>query len=289
MTYVYLNRAVIPEAEAKVSVLDRGFLYGDGLFETLRICHGQLFRWSMHWRRLQVGAEFFGIRLPVSEAELHAAALQLIQSNAHSEGVLRLQISRGAGQRGYSPRGADCPTLVMTTHPLPPLTEHIAPWTLRTSPYRLPAGDPLAAHKSTNKLLQILARKEAEEQGADEALLLNSEGQVAETTSGNLFCVRDGGLITPPASAGILPGITRAVVMELAVSHGIPARESSLSQDDLLHADGLFLTLSSYGLIPIRGLDGAALRQTPLITTLRHAYAEQVQKECLGGDNAAER
>ncbi|HTH46277.1 MAG TPA: aminotransferase class IV, partial [Candidatus Limnocylindria bacterium] len=146
---VFLNGQFVPEADAKVSVFDRSFLYGDGLFESVRVYAGQAFRWPQHLERLHAGAKFLGIRIPFTDAELTTAATELVARNGLPESNLRLVLSRGVGPRGYSPKGADSPTLVMTLHPAPVVSpEQPMRWELITSSFRIPAGDRLATFKT---------------------------------------------------------------------------------------------------------------------------------------------
>lgn len=275
---VCLNGRFVDEAEATVSVFDRGFLYGDGLFETLRVANAKPFRWAAHLVRLEAGAAFLGIRLPFARDALAGFAADLIARNGLSEGVLRLTVSRGVGARGYSPRGAGRPTLVMTLHPLP--APPGAGWRLITSTFRLPAGERLARFKTANKLPQILARAEADAAGADEAVLLNSEGFVAEAASGNLFAVVGDAVHTPPSDAGLLPGVTRGVVLELCAALGLATREASLSPAALGGAAGVFLTLSSLGVVEAVALDGAPLGRSPITARLHAAHDALVRREC---------
>jgi branched-subunit amino acid aminotransferase/4-amino-4-deoxychorismate lyase len=187
---VFLNGPFLPEAEAVVPVSDRGFLLGDGLFETVRVAKGRPFRFAQHLERLSRGADFLKIKLPFTPKELQQFSAQLIERNALPESVLRLTLTRGVGSRGYSIAGADRPTLAMTLHSLPPVNpDEPLMWRLVTSTFRIPAGDALATFKTTSKVLNVLARVEAEERGADEALLLNTNGEVAETAGGNFFWV----------------------------------------------------------------------------------------------------
>ena len=145
-----------------VSVFDRGFLYGDGLFETIRVCGGRPFRWEQHLERLRCGAEFLRLELPFDPATLKRHALELVRQNASIEGLLRLSVSRGIGRRGYSPRGAESPTVVMAVHPLKVSDADSPPrFRIITSSLRVPNRDPLGGFKTTNKLPQILARAEA--------------------------------------------------------------------------------------------------------------------------------
>ncbi len=276
--HVILNGQLIPETAATVSIFDRGFLYGDGLFETLRVCRGRLFRWADHLARLQRGAAFLQIRVPFTDPELREQARQLIEHNRLPDSLLRLTLSRGVGVRGYSPKGADKPVLAMTLHPVSPANDQNPPlWRAVTSSFRLPAGEVLAQFKTGNKLPQILARAEAEDRDADEALLCNTDGHLVEASAGNLFCVRDGFILSPPLAAGILAGVTRVVVLEICGQLGIPAREAALTPGELLSADGVFVSLSSWGVVEIVSLDARPLRRSPLVEKIRAAYQELLQ------------
>ena len=210
---LFLNGQFVPEEEAMVSVFDRGFLYGDGLFETMRVFNAKLFRWKQHLERLQQGADFLKIPLPIAPDSLRAFADELIAQNHATDSLLRLTVSRGIGPRGYSPKAAQTPSLVMSLHPAPQFdAQKPRVWRLITSSVRLPAREPLAHFKTCNKLPQIMARAEADAAGADEALLLNTEGYVVEGASSNLFWIKGRTVCTPPLASGILPGVTRQVV-----------------------------------------------------------------------------
>src|SRR5215831_3054390 len=211
---VFLNGEFVPEEQAVVSVFDRGFLYGDGLFETMRVFNGRVFRWEQHLERLRGGLDFLNFRFALDPARLREVADRLVLINQMPDSLLRLTISRGVGRRGCSPAGADKPTVVMTMH-APPSASPDEGWTVITSSVRLPAGQAVAAYKTCSKLPQILARMEADAAGANEALLLNTEGVVVEGASSNLFWVKESLVCTPPIPSGILAGVTRAVVMEI--------------------------------------------------------------------------
>jgi branched-chain amino acid aminotransferase len=268
---VFLNGQFVPEEEALVSVFDRGFLYGDGLFETVRVFAGRPFRWEQHIQRFAQGAAFLKIECPISASALRAAVDELIARNQMPECLLRVTLTRGVGVRGYSPKGADRPTLVMSLHPAP-ADERAPRWRLKTSEFRLPANAPLAQFKTCNKLAQILARAQADEAGADEALLLNTDGWVVEASSSNLFWMEDGAVCTPPLASGILQGVTRAVVRELCQTLGVQSRESQITPQDLLKVEGAFLSLSSYGIVEAVSLDGKPLSSSPLTERLQSAY-----------------
>ncbi|MBX3733942.1 MAG: aminodeoxychorismate lyase [Verrucomicrobiae bacterium] len=274
---VWINGTWRRPSEATISVLDRGFLYGDGLFETVRVHRGCLVRWSGHLQRLKAGARFLDIEIPHPDEQLTAVAVELVRRRGVPDGIVRLALSRGVGLRGYSPRGASRPTVVLTHHPAEPLdVDPPRTWRLSTSPYRIPEQDPLAPFKTANKLLQVLARAGAERAGFDEALLLNTRGDVVEATSGNLFWIEGDTLGTPPLSSGALPGLTRRWVLELAGSLGISAREEAVKPGRLTRADGVFLTLSALGIVGVGRLDNQPLPASPLLQRLRHAYIAAV-------------
>lgn len=274
---VFLNGNFLPEAEAVVPVNDRGFLLGDGLFETTRVARGRPFRLAQHLERLARGADFFKIKLPYAPREIQKFAEELIEKNGLADAVLRVTLTRGPGPRGYSARGADLSTLAMTVHPLPPQTgDEPLQWSLVTSSFRIPASDPLAAFKSTSKILNVLARSEAEAKGADEALLLNTNGEVAETASGNLFWVYHDKICTVPSGRGVLPGITRAVVLEICQSLGLETNKRVIKSEMLRNAAGIFVTQSALGIIPVVSFDGAPVAPSLLVDQIATAYNEML-------------
>jgi branched-chain amino acid aminotransferase len=283
--FAFVNNQIVPAPEAVVSVLDRGFLYGDGLFETIRVAAARLIGCGPHLARLAHGATRLGICLPHTPAEIEATALDLVQRNHLADGVVRIQVTRGPGTRGYSPQGATVPTLVITTHPSDAMREPPLRWRLHTATLRLGAGDALSGLKTCNRLVSILARAEAEANGADEALLLNVAGEVVEAASANVFWIEHGDLYTPPLASGALPGVTRARVIELAGSRGMRVLEASGPRPRLLEAEGLFLTLSSRGIVEGAALDAAPLRSSPVTTALHRAYLAHVygtEPRCAG-------
>jgi aminodeoxychorismate lyase len=278
--YVFLNGRFVPEEQAVVSVFDRSFLYGDGLFEAVYLFNGKPFRWEQHLERLRQGSQFFNIRVPYNDQVLTDFVQELIKQNGARDALLRLTLSRGVGIRGYSPKGAENPLLVMSLHPVPKLDLQRPPnWKLITSSVVLPANQPIAQFKTCNKLAQILARSQADEAGADEALLTNSEGAVVEGASSNLFWIENEVICTPPLVAGVLPGVTRAVVLDICRKLGRATREASITPTQLLRAEGVFVSLSTIGLAQGVSLDGSALCQSPFLNALWSAYWDLVQKE----------
>ena len=277
---VFLNGRFVPQKRAVVSVFDRGFLYGDGLFEAVPIFNGRPFRWTQHMRRFQRGAKFLKITPPFSPGDLKKIAASLAAKNKMRCALLRITLSRGVGVRGYSPQGAESPMLVMSLHPLPKYNPQNPPqWKVITSSIRLPAGEPLALFKTCNKLPQVMARGQADATGAHEALLSNTDGFVVEGTTSNLFWIKAGKVCTPPLASGILPGVTRAAVLEICRAMKIRPRKISPRRKDLLRADGIFLSMSSFGIVEVTELDGRALRRSPLVPQIARAYNEMLARE----------
>jgi len=275
---VYLNGRFVPAEQATVSVFDRGFLYGDGLFESVRVYGGQPFLWQAHAHRLAQGASALQIRLPSDSETLRSTLLELLERNELTNAVVRISISRGPGPRGYSIRGADRPTLVMAAHPAASLDElPTLRWSLHTASLRLPARDPVAAFKTANKLSHILARTEAEAAGADEALLLNTDGHVAETSAANVFWLSGHSAYTPHLNAGCLAGVTRAFVLSLLRTGGWDTREILAGPDALLQASGGFITVSTLGIVEISHVDRQPVAQDPRLTKLRDAYMNAIR------------
>ena len=277
---VFLNGQFVPEEQAVVSVFDRGFQYGDGLFETMRVLNGSPFRWEQHWERLARGAAFLNIPLPFESRELRAMGERLITTNRMPDSLLRLAVSRGVGRQGYSPKGAARTTMVMSSHPAPAIDLQRPPrWRVVISAFRLPANEALAQFKTANKLPQVLARAEADAGHADEALLQNTDGYVVEGASSNFFWVEPDAVCTPPLASGILAGVTRAVVLEICRDLGLAIREATVVPDQLRQAQGVFLSLSSFGIVEVISLDGHPLGQSPWVERIRESYAGLLQRE----------
>jgi branched-subunit amino acid aminotransferase/4-amino-4-deoxychorismate lyase len=225
------------------------------------------------------GADFLKIKCPFTPKELQDFAGQLIKKNKMTEAVLRVTLTRGPGERGYTPPTDSQPTVVMTLHTAPPMAvKNPVSWRLVTSSYRIPAGDPLSAFKTANKLIYILARMEAVEKDADEALLINTNGEVAETASGNLFWVYQDNICTVPTGRGVLPGITRAVVLEICRTLGLPTNRHVIKPGALRNSEGIFITQSALGIVPVATLDGEPVAPSPLLDPVLRAYHEMLAK-----------
>jgi len=277
---VFLNGRFVPEAQAVVSVFDRGFLYGDGVYETIAIFNGEPFRWDPHMDRFRSGLEFLKISIPFTLAGLRDHTRDLAKRNKMPNCLARLTVSRGVGRRGYSPVGANSPSLVLCLHPASAVDSRKPPrWNLITSTIRLPAHEPLAHFKTCTKVHQILARAEADAAGADDALLLNTAGYVVEGSSSNLFWLHDKTVCTSPLPSGVLPGVTRLVVLELCRKMDLKTRELNILPKRLLRTDGVFLSLTSLGIVECKSIDGTALWRSRLVQDLSVAYWDLVKKE----------
>ena len=272
MKIVYLNGRFVPAHQANVSVSDRGFLYGDAVFETVRCYKGKPFLFQQHLRRLRQGLRVLRIRLRLSTTELRSVAANLLTRNGVTDCVLRMQVSRGIGERGYSPSGAKNPSIAMTLHPSPSIDFNSKKIRLQTSSFTLPSHNPLAQLKTSNKLVQILARAEADEARLDDALLLNSDGYVAETTTANLFWIEKRTIYTAPTDAGILPGITRNAILDICRRKKFRIIEKGTKPSALIHADGVFLTSSVAEVLEVVELDGRLLERSLITSELADAY-----------------
>ena len=278
----FLNGGFSSASMARISAGDRGFLYGDGLFETIRVHDARPFLWEWHMMRFTDGAVSLGIALPQTTESLLGNVHELIRRNSMSESVMRIALSRGVGGRGYGVTGEEQPTLLITQHLLPPTPAK--PLSLVSTSARVAVDDPLAKLKSANKLGSILAKREATAQGADDGFILNSDGNVTEASSANLFWVEDGTLRTPPVSDGVLPGITRRLVIGLVSALGQAVREESVASDRLQQADAVFVTSAATGIVAVGQVDGAALGAHPLVGQLQDAYDAELARHAAAGD-----
>jgi branched-chain amino acid aminotransferase len=273
---IWIDGAIAEQGEAKVSVLDHGFLYGDGVFEGIRGYGGRIFRLEDHLRRLATGARVIGLEIPGGVDAVRRIVLATARAHGEPDAYIRLVVSRGVGELGVDPTTCSDPRIVciaarVRIFPPEKLTEGLA---LVTSSWRRPGPDVLdPCVKSLNYLNNALAKLEARERGGEEALLLNARGTVAEASVANVFAVRDGRLATPPPTDGALPGITRLTVLELARELGVEAAECSLGRSDLLGADEVFLTGTGARIVPVASLDGRRIGSCPGPLTKRLSEA----------------
>lgn len=259
---VWIDGAVVDGSEARIPVTDHGFLYGDGVFEGMRVYSRRLFRFEDHLARLATGARCLGLTIPGGIESVRRIVFETVRAYARDDCYVRLIVSRGPGPLGVDPTQCADPRIVciadqVSLYPEEKMRSGIS---LVTSSLRRPGSDVLDPRvKSLNYLNNALAKQEARRQGADEALLLNAAGHVAEASVANVFAVRDGELLTPPPSDGALEGITRRSVLELAREQGIPSRECSLGRFDLIAAEEVFLTGSGARIVPVGSLDGRTI------------------------------
>jgi branched-chain amino acid aminotransferase len=276
---VYLNGSLIPRSQARISALDYGFLYGFGLFETMRAYEGQVFRLDRHLNRLVHSAEVLG--LPIGVTDLKSAVMATIQANQLGDARVRITISIGEGGIVPDPSTCDKPTVLILAGHYQPYPEQVYEKGFRAivSSIRRNSQSPLSRLKSANYLESILARQEARAAGIDEALCLNEKGLLAEASMSNIFLVTNGILRTPGQESGILPGITRGVVLELASPLGINTLEHDIRLDELFQAQESFLTNSLMEIMPLTEIDGKPIgsgRPGPLTKRLAMAYKKLV-------------
>jgi branched-chain amino acid aminotransferase len=258
-SFASINGSITPAAEARVSVLDNGFTFGDAVYETLRTYGGRPFELGRHLRRLRASAGRLGFAIPADDAELERRLADLLERAGNPESYIRMIVSRGVGDISYNFERVSAPTVVLVVKPLEPYPASLFERGLdvavvsvrRNSPHAL---DP--AIKSCNLLNNVLAVREAQGRKADEAILLNERGEVAEGASTNVFVVKGGALRTPPLAAGILAGITREVLLVLFAEMKVAVDDRPLPLAELLSADEAFLTGTVREVMPIRSIDG---------------------------------
>jgi branched-chain amino acid aminotransferase len=262
MKKIYLDGLIVDEAEAKISVFDHGLLYGDGVFEGIRFYNSRIFRLEEHIRRLYDSAKSILLTIPLTPEEMTAATCATVRANGLVDGYIRLVVTRGVGPMGLSP--FKCPKasviIIADTISLYSDEAYANGLTMATCATRRPSHDILSPQvKSLNYLNNIMAKVEAIQAGAEEGLLLNDVGLVAECTGDNIFVIRDGAITTPPITAGALPGITRGVVIDIAKELGVPLVERDLSRHDIYTCDECFLTGTAAEVIAATSLDRRVL------------------------------
>jgi branched-chain amino acid aminotransferase len=259
---VWIEGRIVDGAEARIPVTDHGLLYGDGVFEGIRLYAGRVFRLDTHVERLRHSARAIGLELPGGAGAVREIVIETARAFGRPDGYVRLLVTRGDGAMGVDPTSCPSPRVICIACEIQlyPEAKLRAGIDMVTVSVRRPAADALDPRvKSLNYLNSVLAKREARLRGADEALLLNAAGMVAEAAVANVFAFRRGALATPPATDGALEGVTRGCVLEIAGALGIPAREQTLSRMDLISADEVFLTGTGARVVGVRSLDGAAV------------------------------
>jgi branched-chain amino acid aminotransferase len=283
---IYLNNKFVAEKAAVVSVFDHGFLYGDGVFETLRAYNGRLFRPDDHLRRLKDSAQKLGIGLPYSLTALRRLLGQTVSVNHLKNALIRIAISRGKGPIGLDPALCRKPTVVIIPRIFDGYSRERYRKGSRIVIVSVRRMDPQILDpqiKSMNFLNNILAMIQAKRLRADEGLMLTLDGYLSEGSVSNLFLVKRGRLYTPAVSSGILDGITRRLVIRLAKAIRIPLSETRLGVSDLYKAEECFLTSTSMEIMPVVKADGGKIgngQPGPLTRRLHEAYRERVRIEC---------
>src|SRR5881392_2330825 len=259
---IYIDGKFYSEANAKISVFDHGLLYGDGIFEGIRFYNGRVFRLEEHLDRLWDSARSICLEIPISREEMTEALLETVRRNGLREGYIRQIVTRGVGNLGLNPVQCKQPSVIIiaTTISLYPREVCEKGLTVVTCATRRTGSAALnPAVKSLNYLNNVMARIEANLAGADEALMLNEAGNVAECTADNVFVIKKGQIFTPPISAGALRGITRSVVFDVAAELGLKVSETDVTRHDVFIADECFLTGTAAEVIPVVKADGRTI------------------------------
>jgi branched-chain amino acid aminotransferase len=281
-TRVWLNGKLVDKHDAKVSVYDHGLLYGDGVFEGIRVYAGKVFKHKEHTERIYESAKSIALAIPLSPEELMTAVEETVKANNKVDGYIRLVVTRGPGTLGLDPRKCDPQVIVIVDDiALYPKELYENGLEVITSSYIRNHTNALSPRvKSLNYLNNILAKIEAIRAGCLEAIMLNAQGEVAECTGDNLFVVKKGVLKTPPPEAGILEGITRGVVMDLALGAKMDVRECPLTRHDVYAADEVFLTGTAAEVIAVTKVDGRAIgsgKPGPVTRRLRDLFQTAVR------------
>jgi len=279
---IYLDGKFVDSNEAKVSVFDHGLLYGDGVFEGIRLYGGNIFRLDEHLERLEYSAKAIMLELPGTRAEIAAATCETCRQNELTDAYIRLVVTRGVGDLGLAPWLCPKPTMFIiaskiTLYPKEHYENGLAIVTVPTRRINPAALPPTI--KSLNYLNNILGKIEAKQFGALEAIMLNDQGYVAECTADNVFIVHKGEIITPSASQGALNGITRSTIFDIGKDIGVTVREANLTRYDIWCADECFLTGSGAEVIPTVKLDGRVIgtgKPGPITKRVMAAFRERV-------------
>ncbi|MHC4070300.1 MAG: branched-chain-amino-acid transaminase [Planctomycetota bacterium] len=275
---IWLDGKLVDEADAKVSVFDHGLLYGDGIFEGIRVYDGRVFELEAHLHRLYESAKMIRLEIPLDKDELAAAMKKTVEANGITDGYIRLVVTRGVGNLGLNPFVCKKSGLIVIADQIQPYAEElyetgmkvISATTVRNHPLALPPQ-----LKSLNYLNNIMAKLEALNSGAAEAIMYNHEGYVAEATVDNVFIVRDGVIYTPPVAAGALEGITRNLVIRLARQENLEVVEKNLTRCDLYVCDEFFLTGTAAEIIGVVEIDGRTVgdgKPGPITKRLREKF-----------------
>lgn len=277
---VYLNDNVVPASEAKISVFDHGFLYGDGVYETMRVYDSVVFMLDEHIGRLYRSASLIKLDIPKDAADVRSAVYETLQANRLYNAVIRITVSRGPGELGLDPALCGRPTFVIMAHEFKPYpnifySDGIKLIIAETKRNIKEALNPQI--KSLNFLNNIMAKIEAKQAAAHEAVMLNADGFLTEGTISNIFFIKDGTLCTPSIGCGILDGITRGLVIDLALKNGITLKEGKFTQKDLYIADEVFITNTTMEVMPVNRVDSANYKTSEASRLLLNSYRKEVE------------
>ena len=279
----WIHEEIVPLSEARISVMDHGLLYGDGVFEGIRFYAGKPLLLHEHLKRLEDSAAAIALPIPWPTEKLETITRQVIDAYGNTEGYIRVIITRGVGSLGINPVSCENPQLIVIADRLEMVADAARKTGIRTiisSTRRLPLDGLDPRIKSLNYLNHILAKTEANNAHVEEALMLNSQGHVTEGSADNVFIVRGGDIYTPPVSDGALDGITRGAVLRLGRELGLKTHENSLAPYDLYTSDECFLTGTGAELIPVREIDGRMIKKCPgpVYTKLLEAFRAYVSQ-----------
>jgi branched-chain amino acid aminotransferase len=295
---INVNGRVSDQEHAVISVFDHGFLYGEGIYETLRTYNGQPFLFDRHMRRLRNSAGMLALPVPLTDAEIDARFRETVHAaglgdHPDREAYIRILVTRGIGELTYDPAATPTPSIVVIVKPNTHPPREVFEGGVRVSLVGVVRNHPSTVNpliKSNSLLNNALGMQEALRRGGYEGVMRNYRGELAECTQSNLFIVKDGTALTPPLDAGLLPGITRAFLFEVGVEAGIPVREAVLRDDDLFGADEAFLTSTTRELVPIVQVDDKKIGSGgpgPVTQALLEGYRRKAQ--ALTGPQAAVR
>jgi branched-chain amino acid aminotransferase len=277
--YVYLNNKIVPLSDAKVSVFDHGFLYGDGIYETMRVYDGVVFMLDEHIERLYRSASLIGLAIPKKISDIKISIYETLKANSLTNAYVRLTISRGYGPIGLDPDLCKEPTFVVITNEFKsyPKSYYEEGIKLTIASVRRNLREALNPQiKSLNFLNNILAKIEAKQADAYEAIMLNAEGHLTEGTISNIFFVKNGILCTPSVECGILDGITRAMVIDLALKNGLEVKEGRFTPEELYTASEVFITNTTMEVMPARRVDKTEFKVGEISKLLLKKYRQEV-------------
>jgi branched-chain amino acid aminotransferase len=283
---VNVNGRIFDQEHAVVSVFDHGFLYGEGVYETIRTFNGRPFLFERHMQRLRNSSGMLALAVPLSDGELLDRCRETMQAarlggGASSEAYIRVLVTRGVGDLSYDPKACPVPTVIVIVKPQIDPPDEVYEWGVMIAIVPIVRNHPGSVNpliKSNNLLNNALGMQEAVRRGAFEGVMRNYRGELAECTQSNLFIVKDGVALTPPLDAGLLPGITRGFLFDIAPEAGVSIREAVLRDDDLLNADEVFLTNTTRGVLPATRVDERTIgngKPGPITRALRDAYLKK--------------